>query len=96
MCDSVVSQRSSQHSPELLPIMEIELLLAICPGEGVPRVTLVELKSDSLPHNSILILPIMSSWRFSEVAALMLREFCNLVNWKQGNAKQVFTLLSGV
>lgn len=50
-----------QHLPELLLIMEIDLLLAICLDEGKLRVTLVDLKSGCFPHSSILMLPIMSS-----------------------------------
>lgn len=69
-----------QHLPELLPLMK--MLLVICPGERKLRVTLLVSNSGFFPHRSTLTLPIMSSRKFSELAALKTVEFCNLTTWK--------------
>lgn len=70
--------------------MEIDDLLAICLGESKPRVILVELESGCFPHRNILILPIRSPWKFSELAALKAVEFCNLATWKYQSKDESF------
>lgn len=91
LCDSFALQRSLlQHLPELLPVMEIDVLLAICLGESKPRVILVELESGCFPHRNILILPIRSPWKFSELAALKAVEFCNLATCKYQSKDESF------
>lgn len=65
-------------------------MLAICLGESKPRVILVELESGCFPHRNILILPVRSPWKFSELAALKAVEFCNLATWKYQSKDESF------
>lgn len=92
-CDSFALKRTlPKHLPELLPIMKTDLLLTTCLGEPKLRVILVELMSGCFPQRSILILPIMSSWKFNELAALKIIELCSLAIWDKESTSKKFKI----
>lgn len=83
-CENTALKRSLlRHLPELLFMMEIGSLLTICLRDCELMCILVELKSEGIPHKSILTLPIMSLWKSNALAASKITEFCNLAIWMQ-------------